>query len=60
MKVLEGTALYILGGVTVVGIVAAFGAGFMGGIYITVKSVANKEKEAKEKEVDEVKGDNYD
>lgn len=54
MKVLGGTALYILGGVTVAGIVAAFGAGFMGGIYITLK------KEAKEKEVDEVKGDNYD
>ena len=42
---IEGSALYVLGGVTVVGIVAAFGAGFVGGVYVTVKAVAKKNGE---------------
>ena len=51
MKILEGSALYVLGGATVIGIVAAFGAGFVGGVYVTVKAVAKQKEEAAEDNV---------
>lgn len=54
MKVLEGSALYVLGGATVIGIVAAFGAGFIGGVYVTIKAVAKRDGE-KAAEEDNVK-----
>ena len=52
MKLVEGSALYVLGGVTVIGIVAALGVGIVGTVFICAKNGVDfsKYKETNETE----------
>ena len=56
MKLLEGSALYVLGGVTVIGMVAAFGAGIIGTVVVCAKTGIDftKYKDKKEETEDSV------
>ena len=44
MRLLEGSALYILGGVTVVGVGASFVAGMIVGVYFCAKGSIDLDK----------------